>query len=169
SSITHKPEMLDLHLEMSLKSAATGKTVGPVSFRFEIPFTPGRMATPQQRVTADGVMITLENVTLTPSALTAVICFTGPDADYEEWGAVSHIEVINDYQQARATLGTQSYPDEAGCTTNRYFPSLYHHDGVWRLTVTELVGSNRGYTETGEPHIEQKRISGNWTFEFALP
>lgn len=173
SSITHRPEMLDLHLEMSLKSAATGKTVGPVSFRFEIPFTPGRIATPQQRVTADGVTITLEKVTLTPSALTAVICFTGPDDIYEDgyerWEPISHIDVIHDGEQARATLGTQSYPDEAGCTTNRYFPSLYHYDGVWRLTVTELLGINRGFTETGEPHIEQKRISGNWTFEFALP
>lgn len=169
STIIHAPETLELQLELTLKSQVTERLVGPVIFNFDIPFTPGRMTEPKQSYTAEGVTITLEKVALTPSDLTAVICFEGPNESYNMWLPISHIDVANNENQARAMLGSQSNPDEAGCTTNHYFPSLYTHNGTWSLTVTELVGIDRGYTETGEPRLDQLRINGTWVFEFALP
>ena len=169
STITYAPETLELQLELTLKSQVTERIVGPVVFNFETPFTPGRISEPKRSYTAEDVTITLEEVALTPSDLTAVICFAGPDENYDMWLPVSHIEVENDEDRARAMLGSQSNPDEAGCTTNHYFPSLYTQNGTWSLTVTELVGIDRGYTETGEPRLDQLRINGTWVFEFKLP
>jgi len=169
TSITNRPKMPGLQLELWLKSQVDGEIIGPFTFTFDAPFTPGRMMETNQSHTAEGVTITLEKVLLSPSDFTAVICFEGPDDSYKMWLPISHIDVKNGEEEIRATVGSQSNPDEAGCTTNHYFPSLYDYEGVWSLTLTELVGVNMGYTETGEPQADQRRIPGNWVFEFALP
>lgn len=167
--VSGMPDTLDLHLEMVLETAAEKEIVDPIAFDFTTPFHFGIVVEPSQTVTAAGKQLTLEKIVITPSDMTAVICFDKPADGYSDWLPISSIQVKSEETSAYARVGSQSSQDEAGCTTNHYFPSLYSYNGTWVLTVTELVGFNRSYTETGEPRLDQLRINGNWLFEFELP
>lgn len=168
ASITGSPTTLDLSLDLWLKTLDSPSDVGPFFFEFDLPFTPGRVTEPKQSVTANGITITLEKVKLTPSGLSAVICFEGPNKEYE-WLPISHIDVNTGETNMRATVGRQINPNDIDCTTNDYFPSLYNYTGSWTLTVTELVGLKKGYTEQGQPEIDQLRIRNKWLFDFQMP
>ena len=164
SSLSNQLPMLNLNLDLMLESSSESENIGPFTFSFNLPFTPGRTAKiSTQTVAAAGIPVTLEEVVITPSDMTAIICFSEPQEGYADWLPISHINVQEGESTAEARVGSQASTGETGCTNNRYFPTLYEHSsGLWTLTVSELVG----FKENGP---EQQRISGPWTFEFEIP
>lgn len=177
--ITGKPNALNLNLELVLTSVDDSAVTQPFNFNFSLPYTPGRVAEPMQSVTFNDITVSLEKVIVTPSDLTAVICFDSPDNDFVDWLPISHISAGGD-RELMATVGTQRAIEGTNCTTNGYFPSLYETEGVWQLTVTELVGFKKpppGTTgiftceenETNEYCPQQLRIQGEWVFEYEMP
>jgi len=177
--ITGKPDALNLNLELVLTSVADSAVTQPFNFNFSLPYTPGRVAEPMQSVTFNDITVSLEKVVVTPSDLTAVICFEPPDNDFVDWLPISQISAGGD-RELMATVGTQRAIEGTNCTTNGYFPSLYEAEGVWQLTVTELVGFKNPppgttgiftcpETEINEYCPQQLRIQGEWVFEFEMP
>ncbi len=177
--ITGKPDILNLNLELVLASVDDSVVTQPFNFNFSLPYTPGRVAEPMQSVTFNDITVSLEKVVATPSDLTAVICFEPPHNDFVDWLPISQISAGND-GEFMATVGTQRAIEGTNCTINGYFPSLYEANGVWQLTVTELVGFKNpppGTTgvfacdenETNEYCPQQLRIQGEWIFEFEMP
>lgn len=177
--ITGKPDALNLDLELVLTSMDDLTVTQPFNFNLSLPYTPGRVAEPRQSVTFNDITVSLEKVVVTPSDLTAIICFEPPDDPFVDWLPISQISAGGD-EESMATVGTQREIESTNCTTNGYFPSLYEADGVWQLTVTELVGFKNpppGTTgvftceenETNEYCPQQLRIQGEWVFEFEIP
>lgn len=177
--ITGKPDALNLSLELVLTAVADSVVSRPFNFNFSLPYTPGRVAEPIQSVTFNDITVSLEKVVATPSDLTAVICFEPPDHDFVDWLPISQISAGGD-GEFMAAVGKQRAIEGTNCTTNGYFPSLYKAEGVWQLTVTELVGFKKplpGTTgvftceenETNEYCPQQSRIQGGWVFEFEMP
>ncbi|MBL8134564.1 MAG: DUF4179 domain-containing protein [Anaerolineae bacterium] len=58
--------------------SASGEQVGPFVFQFDLPFIPALELTPAQTVEANGVTMTLERMSVTPSMTTAEFCFDLP-------------------------------------------------------------------------------------------
>jgi hypothetical protein len=177
--ITGKPDALNLSLELVLTSVDDSVMSQPFNFNFSLPYTPGRVAEPMQSVTFNDITVSLERVVVTPSDLTAVICFEPPNNGFLDWLPISQISAGGN-SEFTATVGTQRAIEGTNCTTNGYFPSLYKAEGVWQLTVTELVGFKKpppGTTgvftceenETNEYCPQQLRIQGGWVFEFEVP
>ena len=180
--ITGRPDALNLNLKLVLVSVAGSVVTEPYNFNFNLPYTPGRTAEPTQAVTFNDITVSLKKVVATPSDLTAVICFDAPDNDFEKWLPISQISVSRE-EELMATVGTQREIEDTNCTTNGYFPSLYEANGVWQLTITELVGFKDtslppgidpgviicSETEKNEYCPEQLRIQGEWMFEFEMP
>lgn len=177
--ITGKPDAIYLNLELVLTSVDGSVVTQPFNFNFSLPYTPGRIAEPMQSVIFNDISVSLEKVVVTPSDVTAVICFEPPDNDFVDWLPISQISAGVD-REFMATVGKQRATKETNCTTNGYFPSLYEAEGVWQLTVTELVGFKNpppGTTgvftceenETNEYCPQQLRIQGEWMFEFEIP
>lgn len=172
SPVSGMPATLDLHLNMVLETVAEKEIVGSIAFDFTTPFHYGIVVEPSQTVTAVGKHLTLEKIVITPSDMTAIICFDKPEDGYSDWLPISSIQVESEETSAYARVGSQSSQDEKGCTHNRYFPPLYNQPGSWTLTVTELVGfkikDSLVDPESAEAP-EQLRVKGPWVFEFEMP
>lgn len=161
ASVPNKPSTLNLQLEMSLTSRSTSQVIGPFTFNFDAPVTPGRIADPKQTVIQEDIAVTLERVIITPSDTMAIICFKTPNEAYNDWLPISQVDVETADGNFQAVVGRQANQHDT-CTNNHYFPPLYEYSGSWKLTVTELVG----FKDIGP---EQLRIAGPWVFEFEMP
>jgi hypothetical protein len=182
------PSTLDLHLEIELKepvlppnepalpstqekppalpaltmaeatAVREGALVGPFTFDFGLPLSPGHTVEVQQTVEAAGIALELKRVVVTPSETRALLCIESPGHEWEHWAIV-------------ATLGTKagqaenawSANPEEGCALHGFLPPLYGREGDWALTVTELIEF------ADEPSGEQTRLSGPWVFHFRVP
>lgn len=182
------PSILDLHLEIELEefvlpanepalppaqenlpappsvivAGATamreGALVGPFTFDFGLPLSPGHTIEAQQTVEVAGVALELKRVVVTPSETRALLCIESPGHEWEDWAVV-------------ATLGTEaghagnvwSANSEEGCAFYSFLPPLDGQEGDWTLTVTELIEF------ADEPSGEQMRLSGPWVFRFHVP
>lgn len=167
--ISSRPETLDLNLEFVLATRDGLEVTQPFNFSFTLPYTPGRVVESRQSVSFDDITLSLEKVVVTPSDLTAVICFDPPNDEFEKWLPISEISVDGN-EELMATVGTQRKIEGTNCTTNGYFPSLYEAEGTWQLTVTELVGFKMSESTSGvNSGPEQIRPQGPWVFEFEMP
>ncbi|MCK6576626.1 MAG: DUF4179 domain-containing protein [Anaerolineae bacterium] len=61
--------------------SVSGEQVGPFVFEFDLPFIPALELTPTQTVEANGVTMTLERMSVTPSMTVVDLCFDLPTPD----------------------------------------------------------------------------------------
>ena len=182
SSYQPQTTKLDLHLSLLFKSAETDELLAPFEFQFSVQMDVARFAHPNQTVVFNDIPVTLQNVTVSRTEVTSLICFDNPNPEFNGWLPISQIDVHSENQTVQAVVGQQSIL-ENGCVMNRYFPSLYEAQGSWTLTVTELVGFKPGKPfdentpsvfscpegeERSEYCGEQLRIAGSWAFSFDL-
>jgi hypothetical protein len=182
------PSTLDLHLEMELRefvlppnrpalpsaqeklpalpaltvAEATpvreGALVGPFTFDFGLPLSPGHTVEVQQTVEAAGVALELKRVVVTPSETRALLCIESPGHEWEHWAVVATLST--EVGQAENAWSANSEED---CALHGFLPPLDGQEGDWTLTVTELIEF------ADEPSGEQMRLSGPWVFRFRVP
>lgn len=157
SPLAQATNEIALHLDLGLETGATPVAVG---FDFAVSVIAGQVIEVGQTSRDQQITITLKKVILSPTETTAILCFSSPDTAYDMWLPTSAIQV----GAKEATVGSQSQPDAIGCTINRYFPTMYGASGAGQLNVTELIG----FKPNGKL-MEQKRLAGNWNFQFVIP
>jgi hypothetical protein len=153
--------------------------VGPFTFDFSVPFTPGRVADMNQTVEAAGVAMRLQRVVVTPSETRAILCFEPPDGDPREWIPIITLDAAN--EQDLAGIAESLPTEKEGCYRCSFLASLQGQRGEWTLTVTELVGEDIGRLESyiasqADPTVVsldaaefQTRLAGPWVFRFRVP
>jgi hypothetical protein len=135
-----------------------GTSVGPFTFDFGLPLSPGHMIEVQQTVEAAGVALELKRVVVTPSETRALLCIESPGHEWEHWAVVATFVT----RAGQAENAWSANPEE-GCTLHGFLPPLDGQEGDWTLTVTELIEL------ADEPSGEQTRLSGPWVFRFRVP
>jgi hypothetical protein len=141
--------------------ALSGKPeAGPFVFAFEIPVLAAPTIELNQKVEAEGIVITLERVVDSPLLPQAVICFEPPD-DEHSW--MPFLRWDESYEE-----GVGSSPQDLGdgCWSLMMVAPVEGHSTV---TVTNLEGMPRGDPPPGTTTIDPKTIRGPWTFEFEAP
>jgi hypothetical protein len=150
-------------LEVPLQEgpALSGKPeAGSIVFVFEIPVLAAPTIELNQKVEAEGIVITLERVVDSPLLPQAVICFEPPD-DEHSW--MPFLRWDESYEE-----GVGSSPQDLGdgCWSLMMVAPVEGHSVV---TVTNLEGMPRGDPPPGTTTIDPKTIRGPWTFEFEAP
>jgi len=135
--------------------------VGPFTFDFSVPFIPGRVAEVNQTVEVAGVAVRLERVVVTPSETRAYLRFDPPGGPEMRWTPIVMLEApgdgkSQDYFAYSVNADLPVYP-------YGFLAPLYERRGEWKLTVTELVG-----TELVPPY-KDVRLAGPWVFRFRVP
>ncbi len=189
SIVEGTPVTLSLHLTMHLvrlvqaeQPAATlpeptGSTVtiapaltmreeivgGPFVFDFSVPFIPGRIIAAHQTAEASGVTMRLEKVTIAPSETRAILCFAPPDGA-DNWTLLATVNA-GDGQEVPVSFVS---PLEGGsyehCQRASFPQPLHDKSGSWKLTVTELIG-----TDLTQIPTRDIRLAGPWVFHFSVP
>jgi hypothetical protein len=182
------PSTLDLHLEIALKKlvlppnelalpsaqenlpalpaltvaeatpVSEGTLVGPFTFDFGLPLSPGHTVEVQQTVEAAGVALELKRVVVTSSETRALLCIESPGHEWEHWAVVATFAT-----KAGQAENAWSANSEEGCALHGFLPPLNGQEGDWTLTVTELIEF------ADEPSGEQVRLPGPWVFHFRIP
>lgn len=141
-----------------------GKTVGPFTFSFSIPFLPSRRIEIQQVFETADASVRLERIVITPSETQAFICLKPPPdgAHYTEWIPITALDTGEGESIANAASYTLSQTEHEVCH-RLFFPyPLAGRSGQWTLTVTELVGFSQ------EDPMQQRRLTGPWSFQFSV-
>jgi hypothetical protein len=105
-------------------------------------------------------MLTLKQVTVSPSQARVVVCFVPPDLT-RQWTAVP--QLTTDAGEIPGGGGVRPFMEgDESCQDYTYFAGMFDYTGEWRLAITELIGFGSG----GD---DQQRITGSWVFEFFIP
>jgi hypothetical protein len=146
---------------------------GPFVFEFEVPVHPVPVVEVGQKVTADGVTLTLERVMNSPGRPQAVICYEPPDEEHS-WTLYGGEGTLEGGWSASGWTGTGSMKavPPAECQKLMLEEPV---DGSSSLEVTGISGMPRcpsGDAEAAEAcYAEQneKSIRGPWRFDFEAP
>ena len=106
----------------------------------------------------------LERVVVTPSATRAILCFEPPGGGDTIWTPVAALDVGDGQQLFGGVVAPIGKVGREECHRVIYPYALTDHSGLWRLTVTELVG-----TDLTKRPSEDVRLSGPWVFRFRVP
>lgn len=169
SSIQGNPRDLSLQLSIPLLRALSlgGQAVPTVSvpftFRFTVPYLPGRVATPNETVTEGGESVTLERVVVAPSETRLYLrglSGTGilPQLTVGRWDSEKVPAVGWLAGQAIGISGGVWESDDGLIVCD--FPSpLVDEQGEWTLIV-----------KVGLPTIDGRQARGGpWVFHFTVP
>lgn len=169
SQVQGNPADLSLQLTVPLLQALnqddqTGGGNGPpFVFRFTVPFRQGRVAAPEQTVTAGGRAVTLERVVVTPSETRVYL------QGLNGTGIFPHL-TVDGYDSDHVTLVGWK-PTEAGEVLRLvhetsggliacdFLQPLTDKHGAWTLTIKAGPATADGRQVTGGP----------WTFHFEVP
>jgi hypothetical protein len=157
STLSELPDVLNLHLEMSIdvltwqsrtqtpNGGYDDWNIGPVGtfiFDFNLPTTSPHVVELNESIEAAGVTVTLQRVTIGESQTRVVVCFDAPDMSYTDW-----LPIINLYANEHNVIETWDSPVGGGfiagtnCSYMNYNAPLSEQSGEWRVEVTELVGT----------------------------
>jgi hypothetical protein len=147
---------LNLILEVNvadLPMVGESKTLaGPFRFEFDVPFHAGKSIDICQTVEAEGVPVTLEQVTISHWGVSAVL--RNPDG--KEYAAIVSLTLPN-RDQVNASLVRHTETS----IVNYSRGDFTEQSGEWTLTVSELV--------LDSPDTPQQRLVGPWVFSFDVP
>jgi hypothetical protein len=138
-------------------------TGSPFSFHFTVPFQGGRLATPDQTVTAGGTTVTLERVVISPSEARMYLQGLGgtgiyPDLTVAGWDSAK--VSLPGWQPTEAGGILWSVWMTPGGTTVADFPAaLMDKHGEWTLSIKAGPATADG----------RKVIGGPWVFHFVVP
>lgn len=107
-------------------------------FDFTVPFIPAQIIEPDDSVTMNGVTLSLESISVTPSMTIVDVCYTG----------LNNEDVFMPYvmiETADMTVGrigsSELYnEDDQLCSSAQYLESLYEQTGTWTITIPYLRG-----------------------------
>jgi hypothetical protein len=157
SSLSELPDVLNLHLEMSIDVLTTQSrtqtpngdyddwNIGPVGvfiFDFSVPTTAAQLIELHESVEVAGVTVTLQRVTISESQTRVVVCFDPPDMTYTDW-----LPIVNLFVDGQNVIETWDSPAGGGfivgtnCSYMNYNAPLSDQTGEWRVEVPQLVGT----------------------------
>ncbi len=136
---------------------------GPFNFSFSVPFIPARVAQPDQTVTASGVAMALERLSVTPSETRVFLRYDPPNGQTElDWYPIVEIEGAMQSVQGSRKLSDNTW-------SYSFFAPLYDRQGEWTVTVKELVGMEPVPKMQPGEQPKQVRLAGPWVFHFTVP
>ncbi len=175
------PQSLDLRLEVAVilsamppitatpdaagnpggtMAAPDGEPVGPFIFDFTVPFIPAIVLMPETVVEANGLPMTLEQVSITPSMTRTHLCFTPPD-NAPDWLPMVVLDIGEARVEPLSSLGiapTTATVGESRCVTLD-FPAPYDlHAAQWTLRVERLQRAGQDSGGLAAPG------NSRWTF-----
>lgn len=169
SSIPGEPKDLNLRLTVPLLQALqeAGQEVpgaiAPFTFRFTVPFHPGRVATPNETVTAGGAAVTLERVVVSPTETRLYLRGldgTGilPDLTVDGWD--SGTAPLVGWQPGHAAeVSGGVWQTKDGLLACDFGSPLMEKQGGWTLVVRPGAATADGRQVSGGP----------WVFHFTVP
>jgi len=162
-AVEGSPAALHLHLDLILHLVVPSSPVdfkavdvGPFTFDFAAPFLPAVVVTPEQTVVAQGVPVTLAQVSITPSSTLARLCFDAArDPDWLPIAALdTGAETVNDLgflEIAPRRLVIDGQP----CVEMDFLVPYHHQAARWTLVIDRLQGADP--------------VIGPWTFTLDVP
>ncbi|MGD9142693.1 MAG: DUF4179 domain-containing protein [Dehalococcoidia bacterium] len=165
SSLKGTPSELSLILEVNnvADSPIIGESqipAGPFRFEFNVPFHGGETVRIDQTVEAAGVPVTLEQVTISPWGVRAVL----QTPDSKKYLPITSITLPS----GDSVNGALSTHTEASIV--KYFMGDFTgQTGEWTFTVKELVLTPESPTAGTHPASDTRRLAGPWVFRFDVP
>lgn len=159
--------------------AQQGQEVETFVFDFTVPFTPARIAEPNQTVEANGTAVTLDRVIIAPSSNKIYLHATsGKEATRMFTPMQGVLNVPGEMLGAELQLSRSSgEATEFRCTNE-----LYGKEGEWTITITQVRGypiptSAPVLDKDGKPDMKFYRrfregfntLLGPWVFKFTVP
>lgn len=133
----------------------------PFVFTFSLPLNGSlRLLAAPVTATDQGIMLTLEKVTVAPSQTTVTVCFDAPTLTHS-WTSIPRLSAGEPVPGGGAVVSTRA-GETRHCDEFTYNAALYDYKGEWQLEITELVG----FPASGH---DQQRIKGSWVFDFTVP
>jgi hypothetical protein len=136
---------------------------GPFVFDFSVPFTPGRSIAVHQTVEASGVAVRLEKVIIAPSETRAILCFAPPDGA-DHWTLIATLNAGNGEEVPLSFVSPLEGGSYEYCQRASFPQPLHDRSGLYKLTVTELMGADLTQIPTRDI-----RLAGPWVFHFRVP
>lgn len=140
------PESLDLELTLNLGDYTVPEglpdagtqvaAVGPFVFDFTVPLYPATIIEPMQTVDAEGIPVTLEQISVTPANTSVRVCYPLPDRrDWQPEVSVA-IEGVEGLPLGASLVGgkTVSFDDERWCRDMAF--SLFYDQEPAQLIVS---------------------------------
>ncbi len=130
----------------------------PATFRFKVPNSGGRSIDPDLWANAAGVGVTLETLTLSPTAISGVLTLQGGPIEMgESWSPVGSVS----RGDTNAAI-SMSHQDSDGhpFTTFRTVQGSDAPSGTWTVRIDEIMGHENG---------DRIRLAGPWVFEVPIP
>ena len=175
AAVKGMPQELNLSFEtyFSPMTKHAGPRIGPFTFDFTMPFVAGQVIWVDQTAEADGVLVTLEKVVITPSETRAFIRIDSPEAE-KDWRPIIALELPNGTSKGFALSShldgrTRAYS---------FLGDFSDQHGEWILKVTELVSfdvppieeiQERKIVELTESQMKRTRLTGPWVFPLEVP
>lgn len=116
-------------------------SIGPFVFEFEMPYLPALQLTPEQTVEANGVSITLDSLTVSPSTTIAHFCFNLPTPG--DWMPIVSLRAgAVDVGTASWAMDVTSTPEDTiRCGTTGFYAPYQLEPTTFTFTVSELQTS----------------------------
>ena len=145
----------------------------PFIFEFEIPVRPVPVVEVDQKVTAEGVTLTLERVLNSPGRPQAVICYEPPDEGHS-WTLYGGEGTLEGGWSTSGWTGSGSitWVPPASCQKLMLEGLLEGHSAVEVTMIRGMPDCPSGKAEAAEACYAMqkgKMIRGPWRFEFEVP
>lgn len=134
----------------------------PFIFEFSVPLSGSlRVLNTPQTAADQGITLTLESVTVSPSQVRIVVCYDSPDLN-RGWTSIPRLTAGGAEVPSGGGVQSMKFGETRACDEYLYNVDMYDYQGDWRLEISELVGFGSG----GD---DQQRIQGAWVFDFIVP
>jgi hypothetical protein len=150
STLKGTPSELSLILETTvMNSPVTEVTTGPFRFEFNVPFHAGLTIDVGQNVEVDGVIITLEQVVISPWGTRVVLQSPNSDED----------PLIVSLVPPDGNSVDSAFFTRRDASTMLYFTGDFTgQSGEWTVNIGELINDTTN-----------QRLTGHWVFHFDIP
>lgn len=113
--------------------------IGPFVFEFSVPFIPAVTFEPDETAAINGLAMTLESVSVTPSLTRVQLCYDTPD-DSQPWTPVVTLNTGEQVLDQQASSSMPSSDSARRCYDLGFLAPYDQTAATWTLTVSHLSG-----------------------------
>lgn len=178
SGVPTEGDLLDLRLELEVYGVPVIKRTQlpierfndmkerpgrPFVFEFSVPLSGSLRVLDTPQTAADqGITLTLESVTVSPSQVRVAVCYDSPDPS-RGWTSIPRLTAGGADVPGGGGVQSMKFGETRVCDKFLFNADMDDYQGGWRLEISELVGFGSGGGN------DQQRIKGAWVFEFVMP